>query len=261
MAGGKYMIGVDCEGVACVVGEPGVGLNKSRNVDFARRQATREADAAARALFETGAQRVIIWDNHANSLNLDYDALDRRCEIALGKGFAHRWFGMDESFDGVLFIGYHAMGGTVDAPLCHSFSSAAYQWMKINGQMVGELAIDAAVAGTMGVPPIFIASDDKAVSEAKQFFPAIETVQTKVGYGQNAALSKHPQRVLEQIDAGVRQAVQRLDEHQVFQFETPLEYELRFQRLEQAEQRQREGWKRLDAHTVSKRVDSILDLY
>ncbi len=261
MAGGKYMIGVDCEGVACVVGEPGVGLNKSRNVDFARRQATREANAAAVALFETGAERVIVWDNHAMSLNLDYDALDRRCEIALGKGFAHRWFGMDKSFDGVLFIGYHAMGGAIDAPLCHSFSSAAFQWMKINGRMVGELAIDAAVAGTMGVPPIFVASDDKAVAEARDFFPAIEAVQTKVGHGWNAAVSKHPQRVLEEIDAGVRKAVERRSEHQVFQFDAPLEYELRFHRLEHAEQRQREGWTRIDAHTVSKRVESILDLY
>ncbi len=55
---GKYYVAVDCEGVACGVGSPGGSLNASRNLDFVRLQATREADAAARALFDSGAERV-----------------------------------------------------------------------------------------------------------------------------------------------------------------------------------------------------------
>ena len=43
----KLMIGVDCEGPACVVGAPSGALGKSRNLEFAKLQATREADAAA----------------------------------------------------------------------------------------------------------------------------------------------------------------------------------------------------------------------
>lgn len=73
---GRFFIGVDCEGVACVVGEPQKGLKDSINYPFAARQATLEADAAARALFDCGAKEVIVWDNHGNGVNLDYDLLD-----------------------------------------------------------------------------------------------------------------------------------------------------------------------------------------
>ena len=41
----KFIVAVDCEGVACGVGSPGASLNESRNLEFAKLQATREADA------------------------------------------------------------------------------------------------------------------------------------------------------------------------------------------------------------------------
>ena len=45
----KYYIAVDCEGVACAVGQSGAGLGNGENYRFACRQAAREAAAAARA--------------------------------------------------------------------------------------------------------------------------------------------------------------------------------------------------------------------
>ena len=43
----KYYIAVDCEGVACAVGQSGAGLGNGENYRFACRQAAREAAAAA----------------------------------------------------------------------------------------------------------------------------------------------------------------------------------------------------------------------
>ena len=94
----KFVVAVDCEGVACAVGTAGSSLGSSPNLEFVRRQATREAAAAARGLFAAGADQVIVWDNHGGSLNLDYDALDERCDVALGTGFEHRFPGLDGSF-------------------------------------------------------------------------------------------------------------------------------------------------------------------
>ena len=71
----RFFIGVDCEGAACVVGEPHKGLKDSVNYPFATRQAALEADAAARALFDWGAEEVIVWDNHGSGVNLDYSCL------------------------------------------------------------------------------------------------------------------------------------------------------------------------------------------
>ncbi len=259
----KFVVAVDCEGPACVVGSPGGSLTDSRNFAFARLQATREADAAARGLFDAGATQVIVWDNHGGSLNLDYDLLDERCDIALGVGFPHRWPGLDATFSGVLFVGYHAMDNTADANIAHSFSSAAYQWMKVDGVEVGEMAIDAAVAGLLGVPPLFCASDDKAVQEAAHFFPGIETVTTKTGFGWNAAVSKHPRRVVREIYKGVQRAVARRETSRPFQLPSPMTYEIRYKRIEHAEAASRgmRAGERVDPYTVQWQLDSITDRF
>lgn len=259
----KFVIGVDCEGVACGVGSPGASLNSSRNLEFAKLQATREADAAARGLFEAGAEQVIVWDNHNGSLNLDYDLLDSRCDIALGVGFDRRWPGLNASFSGVLFVGYHAMDNTIDGVMCHSFSSATYQYLKVNGVEVGEMAIDAAVAGDEGVSPIFASSDDKGTAEAERFFPGIQTVVTKEGKGWNAAVSKHPQRAIQEIFEGAKRAAANCASMNPFTFGSPIEFEIRYKRLEAAQAASR-GYKageRIDPYTVRHRFERITDYY
>lgn len=259
----NFVVAVDCEGVACGVGSPGASLNSSRNLAFAQLQATREADAAVRGLFDAGAEQVIVWDNHNGSLNLDYDLLDERCDIALGVGFEHRFPGMDESFDGVALVGYHAMDNTIDGVMCHTFSSTTYQWIKINDREVGEMAIDAAVAGERGVPVIFVSSDDKGTAEAEQFFPGVVTVTTKQGMGWNCAVSKHPRRVEREIFDSVQKAVAKRDAIKPFAFSRPLTIETRYKRLEAAQSASRgfHGAKRVDAYTVRRTLQSICDYY
>ncbi len=217
------MIAVDCDGPACVVGDPGRALSNSRDMVFAREQATRETDAAARALFDAGATQVVVWDNHGNGNNLVFDRLDRRCEVLLGTGFGRRFPLLDESYAGVLMIGYHAMEGTPGAVLAHTYSPDAYRAIRVNGQTVGEIALDAAVAGEMGVPLIFVASDDKGCQEALHFMPWMETVATKQGFGRNCAYSKHPAVAEEEIYQAVRRAVSRRREMQPFTFEHPVQ--------------------------------------
>ena len=259
----KFYICVDCEGVACAVGSPGASINSSRDIDFAKKQATREADAAARGLFAAGAEQVIVWDNHNGSLNLHYDELDRRCDIALGVGFEHRMPGLDDSFNGVVFVGYHAMDNTVDGVIAHTFSSAAYQYMKINDREVGEQAVDAACAGAHGVPVICVASDDKGGAEGLEFFPGIETVTTKRAMGWNFAVSKHPLRVVDEIAATTERAAAKAKELAPFRFDEPMSLEIRFKRIEAAEAASR-GLKRgtrVDPYTVRWELEILSDYF
>lgn len=248
----RFVVSVDCEGLACVVGASGAPLTDSPNYAFARQQAVREANAAVRALFDMGAEEVIVWDAHGGGVNLPYDDLDERALIALGSGFEHRFPEMDETFAGVLFIGYHAMDNTPDAVLAHTYSSKVYQWVEVNGEQVGEIAIDAACAGERNVPVIFVSGDDKCVAEARRFLPWVEVVQTKRAYGWNAAVSKHPRRVEYDIAEGVNRAVNRLSEMQVFRFPSPITVRVRYKRLEDAERTSRGGtrWRRVDAYTA-----------
>lgn len=259
----KFVISVDSEGVACAVGAPGGTINDSPNLAFAIKQMAREADAAARGLFDAGATQVIVIDAHGSGVNMDYDLLDKRVDIVLGSDYEKRLPGVDSSFAGLLLVGYHAMDNTSDAVIAHTFSSTTYQSIKVNGREVGEMAVDAAIAGRRGVPIIFVSSDDKGVSEAKEFFPSVHTVTTKQGLGWNAALSKHPLRVLDEIYAGAKEAVRRRGEMKVFTFDSPITVEIRFKRLEaaQAKSRTHGGWERVDAYTVRKRGESIEDFY
>ena len=257
----KFMIGMDCEGAAGVVGFPRSTLCASMDLEFARKQATREADAAARALFDSGADQVIVWDNHGSGTNLVFDLLDSRCTIAHGLGFARRFPGLDESFAGVLMVGYHAMQGTPMGVLAHTYSPGTYRTIRVNQKAVGEIALDAAVAGESGVPMIFLSSDQQGCREGRSFMPWIETVATKQGFGQHCAVSMHPQYSPDIIYAGVQKAVQRSLDMKPFTFKKPVKMEIEFKnRLAMLKFLvRRKGWKLASTRKIIKVVPSMLE--
>ena len=155
------------------------------------------------------------------------------------------------------------MDNTEDAVIAHSFSSASYQYMKVNGQEVGEMAIDAAMAGAHGVPIICVASDDKGVAEGLSFFPGIETVATKQALGWNAAVSKHPGRVVDEICSAAQKAAGRAGEFSPFQFPEPLTFEIRYKRLDaaQAASRGLKRGQRIDPYTVRWELQKLSDYF
>lgn len=231
----KFYVSVDLEGLACVVGANGQGLAAGTpNYPFACLQGTREANAAVTALFDAGAEEVYLWDCHGTGVNLDYDKLDKRCKIVLGAGSRKRFPAIDESFGGIVFIGYHAYD-TQDATLAHVYSSATYQHQKINGELVGELQIDASIAGKYGVPPIFCASDDVCVAQAKESFFGIITIETKKALAWNSCISKHPQQCCDEIYEGVKKAAMIAEELNPYTIPEPFEYEVRYKRIEAAQ--------------------------
>lgn len=257
----QFIIGVDCDGPACVVGNPGHALSNSCDMPFAREQATRETDAAARALFDAGASRVVVWDNHGMGSNLVFDRLDTRCEIMLGSGFTQRFPGLDETFAGVLMIGYHAMEGTKNAVLAHTYSPDAYRAVRVNGEALGEIELDASVAGALNVPLIFLASDDYGCSEAQRYMPWIEAVVTKQGLGRNCAFSKHPAMAEEEIYAGVQKAIGRLEQMQPLSFVRPLQVEIEFKKVQQCLKAgiRRKNARIAGAKTLRMTLQSMLD--
>lgn len=266
LKGKKFYIGVDCEGVACVVGEPGNGLGTGEQYRFAAKQATREANAAAEALFDLGAEQVVIWDNHGTGCNLDYDLLDSRVHITLGSGHRGRFPLLDESFAGVMFIGYHARENTVNGVLAHTYSSKAYQYFKLEGRELGEMEMDAAFAALKDVPVVLCVSDYCAIEQAKESFPWAETVITKKGLSWTSAVSKHPLAVCEEIKAAVGRAAERLQEMECYRLSSPLEVEIRYKRMEDASKdnlvdQNGKPFALIDAFTRKGIMGSIEDLF
>ena len=233
--GTKYCISVDLEGLACVVGSYGQGLAEgTKNYQFAVQQGFREANAAARALFDCGAEEVVIWDCHGSGINLDYAQFDKRCKFIIGAGSRIRFPGLDDSFDGVLFIGYHAYD-THKATLAHVYSSSTFVSHKINGNDVGELQMDAAIAGKRGVKTLFVSSDDICVEQAKKSFPWAKTVVTKQSLAWNNCISKHPEAVCDEIYNTVCEAVKCENDAKAYIINTPFELTVKYKRIEYAQ--------------------------
>lgn len=257
----KFVIAVDLEGCACVTGESKIIINDSKNYEHACKQAVREAKAAANALFDCGAEEVLIWDNHGNSLNLDYAMLPEKSLIMLGTGLEKRWGFLPPDYDAALFIGYHSMGSTLNAVLAHSFRST-YQYVKINGQEYGEINIDAMLLGEIGIPLIFVSSDDKGCIQAKQQVQDIVTVQTKQSLSYNAAISKHPKAVCDEIYDSIKKAYKKFIQGCIKPVKAiaPFDVEIRYCRIEDAQSSVYNGFTRIDAFTANKTYERLGDV-
>jgi D-amino peptidase len=95
---------------------------------------------------------------------------------------------LDETFDGMVMIGFHAMMGTPDGVLNHTQSSKSENRYWYNGVESGELAQNALIAGHFNVPLIMVTGDEATCREAHQFFGEdIVTVATKKGFAREAA--------------------------------------------------------------------------
>ena len=196
---------------------------------------------------------------------MDYSLFDKRCTFTLGAGSRLRFPGIEEGYDGILFLGYHAYDAPA-ATLAHVYSSTTFQGQWINGKPVGELQIDAAVAGKRGVPVLFVAADDVCVGQAKETVPWAETVVTKKALAWNSCISKHPQTACDEIYAGVQAACERLPEMRPFTIPEPFDYEIRYKRIEYAQgcsYRTPDGalFERTDAYTRRGTLASVEQIF
>ena len=83
--------------------------------------------------------------------------------------------GVQHGVDGVFFVGYHARVGTQDAILDHTWSSGRVDGVWLNGDIVGEIGLNAAVCGHFGAPVLLISGDQTACAEATALLGDLET--------------------------------------------------------------------------------------
>jgi D-amino peptidase len=168
---------------------------------------------------------------------------------------------LDESFDALFFVGQHAMAGTPNAPLCHTYSSRTVEYYKLNGQLIGEFGCRAAMAGSFGVPTIFLSGDDKACAEAKSLVPNILTVETKKGWGVELALHLSPQKAQRYIRVVAFNAIRRIRDIPPFTIDPPYEQEIRVLEGCSIEGYLKRGAEKVDERTVVRRSENICELF
>ena len=159
-----YVI-VDAEGLC--------GINKGQQVEPGDvyypemcRYMAMEINACVAGLKEGGADKVFVHDTHGGITNARLENLTDEATGYVCSPGGYKRFESIEECDGLVLLGYHAMAGTPNAVLEHTFSAERWQNFWINGKKAGELAFDAAVAGSYGVPVIMASGDDALCREA-----------------------------------------------------------------------------------------------
>lgn len=208
----RVYISVDMEGVAGVVHEDQTDPIEPRHAgeyNRMRRLMTSEANAAIEGALAAGATRVLVNDSHWTMRNLLAEELHPSAELLSGGPKLRSMVeGIELGFDAALFVGYHAMAGAPHAVIDHTYTSIVHE-ARLNGRPVGELGINAALAGSYGVPVAMVSGDQALAAEAKALLgEGVETVVVKHAVGRFAARSVSPaescRRIREGAAAGLR---------------------------------------------------------
>jgi D-amino peptidase len=224
----KVFISSDIEGISGVVGD---GQSTRSGADYARvrKLMTQDINAAVEGAFAGGAAAVVINDGHGAGTNVLIEELDPRAQLISGdRLYLSQMGGIDETFGVVLFVGHHAMEGTADGVLNHTFLGRTINRLTMNGRPVGEMGVNGAIAGHFGVPVGLATGDDRACAEASSFFTGIETVVTKTSVSRTVAESLTPGRSHKLIRQAAEAAVRKAPFLSPFLVELPVTFEVEF---------------------------------
>jgi D-amino peptidase len=216
----KVFISVDMEGVAGVVSSLECS---SRGPDYekVRRLMTLETNAAVEGALAAGASEVLVRDGHGAKTNILPHLLHPGAKLM--RGVTDRpenmMLGLDESFDAVVFIGYHAKAGTEQGIISHTSSGNVID-LSVNGVSLPEAGYNALIAGLYDVPVVLLAGDNWICAQVQELFGEIATVETKVGF-KSAALCKHSDQVCREIREEAEEALRNLARYTPYRMTPP----------------------------------------
>src|SRR4030095_14474600 len=101
--------------------------------------------------------------------------------------------GIDETFAGAIFIGYHTGTTNPQGVRAHTISSARLADVQLQGRSVSEAALNAAIAGHFNVPVIMVSGDDAVVKETTNLLGDVEGVVVKWPLGFHSAKTIMPE--------------------------------------------------------------------
>ena len=255
----KIYITADMEGVVGTVTDEQLGPS-GFEYERARRWMTEEVNAAIRGARAAGATEIVVSDSHGNGQNLLLDELPE--DITVIRSWPRplaMMAGIDATFDGAIFIGYHASTDNSEGVRAHTMSSARLTSVKLNGAPVPETGINAAIAGHFGVPVIMLSGDDVIANEATALLGDVETAVVKQAYGFHSAETLMPAAAYRLIEETAARAVRRIEEFEPWDLGGPIELEVSLKHYRPVEVLgYLEIVERIDSHTIRYRGPDII---
>ncbi len=231
----KIYISADMEGVVGVVSGEQLGPQGFEYQRF-REFMTQEVNAAIQGALAAGATEIVVSDSHGNGQNLLIEKLPR--DILMVRSWPRplgMMQGIDSTFAGAVFIGYHSGTTNPEGVRAHTLSSARLADVKLNGLSVSEAGINAAIAGHFNVPVIMVSGDDVVVKETTALLGNIEGAVVKWASGFHSAKTIMPEASYQLIREKVHKAVSRIKDFKAYKLTTPVKLEVRFKNYRPSE--------------------------
>ena len=174
----KVFISADMEGISGISGADqlaAAGAEYGRS----RKMMADDVNAAIRGAKAGGATDIVVNDSHGSMRNLRLEDLETGVRL-ISHSFKKSGMmeGLDESFDAVIFIGYHAQAGSAGGLFAHT-GSGVVRDVRVNGRSLGEGGLNTLVAGWYGVPVVLVTGDDVAVQQVTAVASNARSVVTK----------------------------------------------------------------------------------
>ncbi|MBC8589412.1 M55 family metallopeptidase [Paratissierella segnis] len=256
----KIFISADIEGVS---GSTAWDETERGNelYDYFANQMTLEVKAACEGANEAGAKEIVIKDAHSSGRNIDHRKLPKNAKLI--RSWAGHPFSMaeelDDTFDAIIFIGYHSAAGRDTNPLSHTMNTSL-DCIKLNNQIASEFLLHAYIAAYLDVPIALLSGDAGLCEEVKELNENIKTIAVKEGKG-NSTINLHPELACDLIKQGVKEILSKDLSYNRIELPKSFILEMRYREHKDAYKRQfYPGVIKTDENTISLKSNDYMDI-
>lgn len=219
----RFLIMTDIEGVTGVTSFP-----QAECSEFGKQMLMHDLNAVIAGIKAEGEHEIVVYDMHTDGRNVDISQLPEDIPVIMGKPISRTVYrGAGGNYDGLFLLGLHTMQHVPGALLAHSYLRE-YDSIHLNGILVGEIGVEAALAGQQGFPLVFVSGDDLGCAEAKQLVPEVVTAAVKTSIDEAQALCPPPAKTGKILFEAAREAVRKAKFIPPFKVEGNVEVKVKF---------------------------------
>jgi len=209
----KIFISADIEGITGIIHRDQIFPGEANYAQGCRLM-TADINAAIEGVLEVEPDAsFLVCDGHGTMRNILLEELNPAAQLITGPANRDnkplcQSEGVSKDHDMAFLVGYHSQAGTPNGVLSHTLLSLHVCNFRINNEVVGETAINAAICGSYGVPVTMISGNHEVKAEADATIPSGFTFSsTKTSIGFTAAICKTPKESHADIRKAAKEAV------------------------------------------------------
>jgi D-amino peptidase len=214
----KFLVMTDIEGVTGVT-----SFEQAEKSQFGRDMLMHDLKAVLRGIEDEGCE-AIVYDMHTDGRNVDVSEI--KSAVVAGKPILpNLWRGVGDGVDGLFLLGLHSMQNVEGACLAHSYLKE-YDEIYINGVLLGEIGVEAALAGERNIPLVFVSGDNIGCLEAEKLADGVVTCAVKQSLSADSALCLSPSVTEKLLYEKAREAARAVVKP--LKFGSPYEIKIKF---------------------------------